>query len=154
MKQNKARALTRNIANGGRSGNLEHPVPHGLLQWWIRYGRDRQPKPATENTGYAANELQKWGKQRGIKKLIYATLFIMIGFFSCKKEGFIPDKSRYDLREHNLVTPVRNQYGLMPDGSSNMGAPVGLCWAFAGLASMESNNQMLLEAANQGLLQD
>jgi len=51
--------------------------------------------------------------------------------------NLIPDK--YDLREHDLVTPVRNQNGLNPDGTSDVGSTVGLCWAFAGLAAMESN---------------
>ncbi len=96
-------------------------------------------KITRKNTKYATNEQNKCGKHRGIKILIYTTLFIMISLYSCKKESVIQDKSRYDLREHNFVTPVRNQNGLMSDGSSNIGTTVGLCWAFAGLASMESN---------------
>jgi C1A family cysteine protease len=83
-------------------------------------------------------------KQRGIKVFIYAILLIIIYLFSCNKDNLFPDNgditpANYDLREYNLVTPVRNQNGLMPDGSINMGTTVGICWAFAGLASMESN---------------
>ena len=49
----------------------------------------------------------------------------------------LPD--RYDLREHNLLTPVKNQNGLRSDGISDLGSSVGLCWAFASLNSFESS---------------
>jgi C1A family cysteine protease len=94
---------------------------------------------------FSLNEKYKWRMQKFVKTLIYTPLLIIISLISCQKESDIPDddlianKARYDLREHNLVTPVRNQNGLMPDGSSDVGTTVGLCWAFAGLASMESN---------------
>jgi len=45
----------------------------------------------------------------------------------------------YDLRDYKLITPVKNQMGLLPDGSSDINSTVGLCWAFAGLNSLESN---------------
>lgn len=50
---------------------------------------------------------------------------------------FYPD--RYDLRDHGLVTPVKNQCGLRDDGVSDVGKSVGLCWAFAALAAFESS---------------
>jgi len=80
-----------------------------------------------------------------IKTVTSIILFLQIFMHGCKREDplQIVDSesmpSKYDLREHNLVTPVRNQNGLKPDGSSDMGSTVGLCWAFAGLAGMESN---------------
>ncbi len=76
------------------------------------------------------------------KTILY--LCIIVCIVSCEKENGMPDNgdvipATFDLRKYNLVTPVRNQNGTKPDGSSDMGAPVGLCWAFAGLAGMESN---------------
>jgi hypothetical protein len=47
--------------------------------------------------------------------------------------------AKYDLRNHNLVTPVKDQSGKKPDGTSDFGSTVGLCWAFSSLASLESN---------------
>ncbi len=47
--------------------------------------------------------------------------------------------SRYDLREHNWVSTVKSQNGFHPDGRSDLGKSVGLCWAFASIASLESN---------------
>ncbi len=71
-------------------------------------------------------------------------LFFIVCTFSCEKGTDLPGNrddipATYDLRKFNTVTPVRNQNGLRPDGSSDMGAPVGLCWAFASLAGIESN---------------
>ena len=70
---------------------------------------------------------------------------MLLGLFACEKENqgtgsvvtILPAK--YDLRDYNLVTPVRNQNGTKPGGTSDMGSTVGLCWAFASLASLESN---------------
>jgi C1A family cysteine protease len=50
---------------------------------------------------------------------------------------FVPEK--YDLRDYNLITPVKNQCGLREDGVSDVGTAVGLCWAFASLSSFESS---------------
>ncbi len=49
----------------------------------------------------------------------------------------IPDQ--YDLRDYNLITPVKEQNGQKPDGSTDLGTTVGLCWSFASLSSLESN---------------
>ncbi len=50
---------------------------------------------------------------------------------------YVPEK--YDLRDHSLITPVKNQCGLREDGVSDVGTAVGLCWAFASLSSFESS---------------
>ncbi len=77
------------------------------------------------------------------QKKIFFYLLLIIGLLSCEKAtdpiNINPIPTRYDLREYNLITPVRNQNGVKPDGASDMGSTVGLCWAFSSLASLESN---------------
>jgi C1A family cysteine protease len=48
----------------------------------------------------------------------------------------------FDLRNvagSNFVTPVKTQTALLPDGEPDLGGSVGLCWAFASMASFESS---------------
>ncbi len=70
-------------------------------------------------------------------------LIIAFAFTACSvfEGGNSSDSlpSRYDLRDKNWVSPVKSQNGFNPDGRSDLGKSVGLCWAFASLASLESN---------------
>ncbi len=96
------------------------------------------------NKYYAISDKRSYkkGKFNAQVKLFFYLLLI-VGLLSCKEETD-PDNiysipTKYDLREYNLITPVRNQNGVKPYGTSDMGSTVGLCWAFSSLASLESN---------------
>jgi hypothetical protein len=84
--------------------------------------------------------------ERNIKVQVIKLFFLLIivPLFSCVKETDYPEDietmpSAYDLRVHGWITPVRNQNGVKPDGTSDIGSTVGLCWAFSSLASLESS---------------
>jgi len=69
-------------------------------------------------------------------------VLVLIGLFcynSYQQKTAIIIPQAYDLRDHGLITSVKNQMGLKPDGASDINSTVGLCWAFAGLNSLESN---------------
>jgi len=79
-------------------------------------------------------------------------LFLVFIFAGCgggDNSGKVP--VAFDLRNvqgKSYVTPVKIQAGLLPDGNADIGASVGLCWAFASIASFESSLLM------QGLEKD
>jgi C1A family cysteine protease len=95
------------------------------------------------------------GTGLNIKQLaivVCVIVFIISGTFACvlvcEKDDSIP--TAYDLRDHDLMTPVRDQNGQKADGTSDIGSTVGLCWDFASLASLESN--MLKQGITTDLL--
>lgn len=68
---------------------------------------------------------------------VFVFLLTFAGCNCAHKKSVIP--SAYDLRDHGLITSVKNQMGLNPNGSSDINSTVGLCWAFASLNTLESN---------------
>ncbi len=71
---------------------------------------------------------------------------ILLLFAACSDEdddgnapSVKPPPGHYDLRDFGQMTAVRNQNGFKANGMSDLSTTVGLCWAFASLASLESN---------------
>lgn len=80
-----------------------------------------------------------------IRRMFHAFLWICLfcsnscGKKESPREPSATIPAHYDLRERQLMTAVKNQNGTKPDGMGDMGSTVGICWAFASLASLESN---------------
>ena len=81
-----------------------------------------------------------------MKKIVvrYCSAVLIIIALACcgggDNAGNTPEA--FDLRNvagSNFVTPVKTQTALFPDGNPDIGASVGLCWAFASMASFESS---------------
>lgn len=92
----------------------------------------------------ATGKLCPGGYFFNIQKYICLLAFIALCTGGCKPDIDDPSDpevipSFYDLRDHQLVTPVKNQNGTKPSGESDLGTAVGLCWAFSALSSLESN---------------
>lgn len=47
--------------------------------------------------------------------------------------------TRYDLRDHGWVTPVKSQIGNRPTGEPDIGNSIGICWATSAMAAFESS---------------
>lgn len=86
------------------------------------------------------------GKARGKGRVVKVSLLLPVLLMTilatepCLAQGAMkPLPGAYDLREFGHVTPVKDQNGKRPDGSSDIGTTVGLCWAFASLSCLESS---------------
>lgn len=100
----------------------------------------------TGNLRTSAAERTSSGKARGKGRVVKASVLLpvllmtILATLPCLAQGAMePLPGAYDLREFGQVTPVKDQNGKRPDGTSDIGTTVGLCWAFSSIACLESS---------------